>query len=316
MQVSYVITVYNKAPYLLDVIQSLAAEHAERLAAVEYIFVDDGSSDDSVAVIRKHQHLLPGETVILEQPNQGAAAATNDGVERARYDWIRLLDGDDIVCRESTVAMGRSAAQEDVSFVIGDYGFFSQEEELLPQIERVAPENYVVMSQQDALQRFIRNFSHNSSCMLIKKAFFQAIGGADTRLMSPDYTIALRATAGCQKMVRFSCNVTQMVEQAPGRLSSQIARSRYDSIMAIYLLAHELMPGRRDVAVAVYRRACSRAYRYARLLKNRPLRHFLRYIGSRLYLPGDLKSATYQCLSAFTPDATPERPVEWTPGKK
>ncbi|WP_179954267.1 glycosyltransferase family 2 protein [Denitrobaculum tricleocarpae] len=316
MQVSYVITVYNKAPYLFDVIQSLAAEHSEPCAAAEYVFVDDGSSDNSVETIRAHQHLLPGKTIVLEQSNQGAAAATNYGVREASHDWVRLLDGDDIVCTDSTAIMAQLAIRENAPFVIGNFGYFSQEKELLPQIEQVNEDDYVVMSQDDALQRFIRNFSHNSSCMLIKKAFFQSIGGADTRLMSPDYTLALRATAHCRKMVRLQCNVTQMVEQAPGRLSSQIGRSRYDSIMAIYLLAHELMPARRDVAEAVYRRACSRAYRYARILKNRPTRHFLRYIGSRLYLPKDLKSATYQCLSAFTPDATPERPIEWTPGKK
>lgn len=315
MQVSYVITVYNKAPYLLDVIRSLATEHAVAPEAVEYIFVDDGSSDASVDTIKANQHLLPGETVILQQANQGAAAATNFGVQTAKYDWVRLLDGDDIVCGESTAGMYQLAVKEDTPFVIGDYGFFSQETDVSSQTETVDPDNYLIMFQDDALRRFIRNFSHNSSCMLIRKDFFQAIGGADTRLMSPDYTIALRATARCQKMVRLCCNVTQMVEQAPGRLSSQIGRSRYDSIMAIYLLAHELMPARRDVAVAVYRRACSRSYRYARLLKNQPFRHFLRYVRSRVYLPGNLKSATYQCLGAFTPDGTPERPAEWTPGR-
>ncbi len=315
MQVSYVITVYNKAPYLLDVIKSLAAEHEVAPAAVEYIFVDDGSSDGSIASIKANQQLLPGEVTILEQTNQGAAAATNTGVWQARYEWIRLLDGDDIVCKDSTASMHRLAVKEGTQFVIGDYGFYSQETDVLTQMESVDADNYLVMSQEDALSRFIRNFSHNSSCMLISKAFFQTIGGADTRLMSPDYTIALRATAHCQKMVRLRCNVTQMVEQAPGRLSSQIGRSRYDSIMAIYLLAHELMPARRDVAIAVYRRACSRSYRYSRILKNKPFWHFLRYLRSRIHLPKDLRNATRQCLSAFTPDGTPERPPEWTPGQ-
>lgn len=315
MQVSYVITVYNKAPYLLDVIKSLAAEHAAAPAAVEYIFVDDGSSDASIDSIKANRQLLPGDVTILQQANQGAAAATNAGVQQARYDWVRLLDGDDIVCKESTASMHGLAINEGAQFVIGNYGFFSQETDVSSQTETVNPDNYLVMSQDDALRRFIRNFSHNSSCMLISKEFFLAIGGADTRLMSPDYTIALRATAHCQKMVRLCCNVTQMVEQAPGRLSSQIGRSRYDSIMAIYLLAHELMPARRDVAVAVYRRACSRSYRYAKILKNQPFRHFLRYVRSRIHLPSDLKSATYQCLGAFTPDGTPERPSAWTPGQ-
>lgn len=314
MEISYVITVYNKAPYLPDVITSLAQEQDAGPDKQEFIFVDDGSSDASVEVIEAHKERLPGEVRILQQRNQGAAVATNNAVRQARYPWVRLLDGDDIVCKDSTATMYRLAVEEDAPFVIGSFGYFSQSEDLVPQIESVDAGDYVVMSQGDALERFIRSFPHNSSCMLVRKEFFLEIGGADTRLMSPDYTIALRAAAKADRIVRLLGNVTQMVEQAPGRLSSQIARSRYDSVMAIYLLAHELLPDRRDVAIAVYRRACSRSYRYARLLKNRPFRHFLRYLRSKLPPPKDLKQATYLCLGAYTPDGTPDRPQNWTPG--
>lgn len=314
MKISYVITVHNKSPYLLHVIRSLAAEQDASSVCAEYIFVDDGSSDNSVEVIHKNEHLLPGKVIILEQDNQGAAAATNAGVGRARHEWIRLLDGDDVVCRNSTAAMYAVAQKEGVKFVIGSFGYFSQDADLLTQIETVDEERYVVMSQDDALRRFIRSFPHNSSCMLIEKLFFNAVGGADTRLISPDYTIALRATARCDRLVRMRSNVAQMVASAPGRLSSQVGRSRYESVLAIYLLAHELMPNRRDVAIAVYKRACSRSYRYARILGHRPLWHFLRYVRSRLVLPKDLKAETYLCLAAYTPNAKPDRPAEWVPG--
>jgi len=71
MKISYVITVFNKAPYIADVIRSLANEHSEVFESVEYIFVDDGSSDNSIEIIRENEALLPGKLVILEQENLG-----------------------------------------------------------------------------------------------------------------------------------------------------------------------------------------------------------------------------------------------------
>ncbi|WP_421780662.1 glycosyltransferase family 2 protein [Kiloniella litopenaei] len=240
MQISYVITVYNKAEYIADVIKSLSVENDEKPEAVEYIFVDDGSTDNSIAVIQASQHLLDGNVKIIAQENTGAAKATNNGVAAARYGWIRLLDGDDIVCRNSTSIMHKIAQSEGVDFVIGSYSYFSREEELIPQIEAVDDNNYVVMTQEECLKRFIKNFAHNSSCMLLSKDLFDRFSGADTRLMSPDYSMALRAIAKTKKIARICGNVTQMVDEAPGRLSSQIRRSRYDSIMAIYSLALSL----------------------------------------------------------------------------
>lgn len=316
MKISYVITVFNKAPYIADVIRSLANEHSVAFEAAEYIFVDDGSSDNSIEIIRENEALLPGKLVILEQENLGAAVATNAGVDKATHDWVRLLDGDDIVCQNSTAAMYTLAQEKQIEFVLGSYGYFSKNTDLLPQIEVVDAIDYAVMDQEECLKRFIKNFTHNSSCMLFKKDLFQKFSGADTRLMSPDYTIALRAVTNTSKIILLHNNVSQMVDEAPGRLSSQIGRSRYDSIMAIYYLAHELLPKRRDIAVAVYKRACSRSYRYARLLKNKPLWHYLRYVRSKMIAPLNLDAATYRCLSAYTPNGKPERPKEWAPGYK
>lgn len=313
MKISYVITVYNKAPYILDVIKCLAAENSIQPEAVEYIFVDDGSSDESVDLINEHGHLLRSGFTVIEQENQGAAVATNVGTSAAQYEWIRLLDGDDIPCRDSTRVMYEIATENKVDFVIGSFGYFSQSEAPTNQMGETNRNNYVVMNRKQSQEHFIKSFPHNSSCMLIKKSLFEKFGGADTRLRSPDYTIALRATAMTEKISLITENVAMMVQEAPGRLSSQIARSRYDSICAIYYFAHELLPNEHDVAIAVYKRSCSRAYRYARKLGNSPFKHFIRYIYSKIFIPSDLKKATYNCLSAFTPNESPERPPEWTP---
>ncbi len=92
--VSFVVTIYNKAPVLPFLTAGLGAQEGgfER----EFIFIDDGSTDGSAAVLRG---LTAGwdNLTILSQPNAGPAAALNAGFERARGDYIKPMDGDDLL---------------------------------------------------------------------------------------------------------------------------------------------------------------------------------------------------------------------------
>ncbi|MEI6211349.1 MAG: glycosyltransferase family A protein [bacterium] len=86
--VSVVIPVFNGAPFLGAALESVAAQDYPR---VEVIVVDDGSTDDSAGVAAT----FPGVRV-LQQANQGPAAARNAGVAAARGTQIAFLDADDV----------------------------------------------------------------------------------------------------------------------------------------------------------------------------------------------------------------------------
>lgn len=87
--VSVVIPVYNAAEHLKETLESIFSQTFTNL---EVVAVDDGSADDSVAILRSY-----GDRVVLvEQENQGPAAARNQGVKHARGEWIAFLDADDL----------------------------------------------------------------------------------------------------------------------------------------------------------------------------------------------------------------------------
>lgn len=91
--VSVVIPVYNGARYLSEAIQSMLAQTE---APREIILVDDGSTDDSAALI---QRLAATTTIPLRyvhQANQGTAAARNRGIKLAAGPLIAFLDQDDL----------------------------------------------------------------------------------------------------------------------------------------------------------------------------------------------------------------------------
>ena len=68
--VSVVIPVYNCAAYLPECLDSVIAQTE---SSWEIICVDDGSTDDSVSVLREYERRLAGKMRVVEQENAGCA---------------------------------------------------------------------------------------------------------------------------------------------------------------------------------------------------------------------------------------------------
>ncbi len=87
--ISVIIPVYNGARYLAEAVGSVLAQ---TYLPDEIIVVDDGSTDESAAVARKYTPRIR----LAQQPNLGAAAARNRGVELAQGALLAFLDADDL----------------------------------------------------------------------------------------------------------------------------------------------------------------------------------------------------------------------------
>ncbi len=89
--VSVVMPVYNTGKYLHECLDSLLAQ---TLRNFEILCVDDGSSDDSPAILREYAENDQRFT-ILSQDHGGAGAARNLGMTRAGGSYLIFLDSDD-----------------------------------------------------------------------------------------------------------------------------------------------------------------------------------------------------------------------------
>lgn len=92
--VSVVCANYNNGLYLEDFFRAF---EASTLTPKELIFVDDGSSDDSLSISKSFAEHLPYLQIVPLNDNQGFGNALNVGIERATGQFIMRIDPDDIM---------------------------------------------------------------------------------------------------------------------------------------------------------------------------------------------------------------------------
>ena len=94
--VSVVIPVHNGERFLPDTLQSV---FEQTYRPIDVIVIDDGSTDESVAIARSF-----GDVIVESQPQAGESAARNRGMNRASADLITFIDGDDQMTRGGLTA--------------------------------------------------------------------------------------------------------------------------------------------------------------------------------------------------------------------
>src|SRR5436190_20375247 len=84
---------YNTAAYLAEAVRSVLAQ---TFRDFELLVIDDGSTDDTLAVARDLER-TDGRIRVLTQPNAGIAHTMNRGIDLARGEWVACMHGDDVM---------------------------------------------------------------------------------------------------------------------------------------------------------------------------------------------------------------------------
>src|SRR5690606_1936339 len=89
--VSVLIPAYNSAMWIGDALRSALDQTHEN---VEVIVVDDGSTDETLAVARRYES---ARMKVISQENAGGCAARNRALAEAQGTFIQYLDADDLL---------------------------------------------------------------------------------------------------------------------------------------------------------------------------------------------------------------------------
>ena len=138
--ISIVTPVYNAARWLPE---TLASVRAQTLTDWEHILVDDGSSDDSVAIVEAaaradssadsslHSIAAARIRLLRMERNQGPSMARNLGIDAARGRFIAFLDADDLWLPEKLARSVEWLTAHEYSFVYHDYRHISHDGSLV-----------------------------------------------------------------------------------------------------------------------------------------------------------------------------------------
>ncbi|MBO5627705.1 MAG: glycosyltransferase family 2 protein [Aeriscardovia sp.] len=91
-KVSVLVAVYNAEKYLSDCLDSMLNQ---TLRDIQVICVDDCSTDSSLSILQKYSDTDGRIEVVSLEKNQGLAHARNVALQRAKGEYICMLDADD-----------------------------------------------------------------------------------------------------------------------------------------------------------------------------------------------------------------------------
>jgi len=181
-----VIPTYNRSKYLPMSVGSVMAQTA---APLEILVVDDGSTDDTEAVVSR----LEGPIRYVSQKNLGPAAARNRGIQEARGELIALLDSDDVWKPDK---LERQIAILDRNLEVGMVHTAATliDENGEPTGETWGRRDYVGRIQPKLL---VAN-GVNASSVLVRRRLLEAVGGYDERFTSlENWDLWIRLSGRC-----------------------------------------------------------------------------------------------------------------------
>ena len=91
--VSVIIPSYNAMNYIAETLESVLAQ---TLADIEVIVVDDGSTDSTRDIVKEYAY-KDSRLMLVEQTNQFAGVARNNGMAKATGSYLYFLDADDYI---------------------------------------------------------------------------------------------------------------------------------------------------------------------------------------------------------------------------
>ncbi len=120
LKISVIMPVYNAQEYIQDAVDSVLAS---TLTDFELICVDDGSKDNSLAVLNACME-KDGRIIVISQSNAGAGAARNNAMAMAKGEYVTFLDADDMLEPDALEKMYFTAVNNNADIVVSDVAGF------------------------------------------------------------------------------------------------------------------------------------------------------------------------------------------------
>lgn len=168
--VSVVVPVYNVSTHLKECLQSISNQTYKNL---QIIVVDDGSTDDSLALARSLA-LDDGRIEVHSQSNAGLGAARNRGTQCARGRYLVFADSDDVVPKTAYAIMVQTLEYSGSDFLTGSlYRFNSTKHEVPKWCTRLHSERRIGINVSEYLDGLVNVYAWNK---MYRKSVWDNLG--------------------------------------------------------------------------------------------------------------------------------------------
>lgn len=245
--VSVVMAVRDGAPFLAETLASLRAQTRARF---EFVAVDDGSADDTGAMLGQYAaDAAPERPVHVSRTNGvGLAAARNLAIEAASGALILLLDGDDLLAPDLIEKAANAMASSDADVVYPLFDHIDENGEPLG-IRSQVPKAPLTPA------RLLRaNPVHSDSGVMVRAEAARAVGGFDPSLtgcVGLDFWCRVAALRP-QNMVCLAAPLVRY-RRRPGQITADPARmeANFAEVVAKAVSAGLVTEGQRTLATAM-----------------------------------------------------------------
>lgn len=286
--ISYVVTVYNKEPYIGHTFKSLLTQEGHIPA--EYIFVDDVSPDRSVEVLEQMSAGMNNVTIIKNTQNAGPSIRLNQGAKLARGKYLQFIDSDDIMAANASLTMLTLLEKNDADVIYGRWKKTGIASEKLLGTRIDDDAEYIVSDSPLAFQfeqRILR------MTQMVRRDTFVASGGCDERVFIQDESIALRLARVSKRFILLDAPVV-LVPSVEGELSRNVSQLNHDRFLATRDMLIDFPEMDDHIRRLLYRRCVSAVWKQERHTRGMPqaifTKAFADYMRSRMSLmPVDMK---------------------------
>ena len=122
VKVSIIIPVYNVDEYLVECMDSVIGQ---TLKEIEIICVNDGSTDQSLNILKQYQN-RDDRIILIDKENGGYGQAMNQGLERVTGEYIGIVEPDDYVPMNMYEELYKIASEHELDFVKADFYRFKR----------------------------------------------------------------------------------------------------------------------------------------------------------------------------------------------
>jgi glycosyltransferase involved in cell wall biosynthesis len=117
--ISVITPAYNASKYIGQAIESVQTQGIDEF---EMLIIDDGSTDETREIVLRYADKDP-RIVLLQNEHKGVSEARNRGLVEAKFDWIALLDADDVFLHGKLSKQLESAKKNPEVIAWGTYAF-------------------------------------------------------------------------------------------------------------------------------------------------------------------------------------------------